>query len=835
MPPLFAEIAIHAAVPTTFHYSVPEFLADSIRVGHLVDVGFKTGRQPGIVMALADSSPIATLKPVRALMHPDPVLSPQAVRLARRLADEYLVPVGLCVWLWLPPNLAQHTQPRYRLLDSSYRAADALELELLSLFSRRGALREAQIRTAIQHNHWPPVAERLEAEGVIRVESVLTPPVPRPPKVQLAQLAFHPAALDDALVGLARVASKAKRADVWAHVLRVLSREEEPVDVSWVYAQTGAKLPDLQKLADFDLILLGEKKTWRDELAERDYIPAAAPMLTTDQASAWSHLESALARGKYAGFLLHGVTGSGKTELYLKAMASALAQGRQVLYLVPEIALTAQTLRRVRARFPGQAAVIHSRLSEAERYRVWGQARDGAVPIVIGPRSALFAPLPDPGLIIIDEEHDGSYRNMSAPLYDTRRLAEWMAQAHDAVLILGSATPDVETMERAKRRELTLLELPARLHNHRLRAESQAARAHLLPEYDDAQRDAVARGLPPVTLVDMRAELRDGNATLFSRALHSALDETLARGEQAVLLLNRRGTSTYVFCRDCGYVARCPNDQQPLTYHEHDSNLRCHLCGHHSPAPMRCPSCSSDRIRYFGAGTQQVEAEVMRRFPSARVLRWDSDALHRPEVADAILARFWEGRADVLVGTQMVTKGLDLPGVTLVGVVSADVALHLPDFRAAERAFQLITQAVGRAGRGLRAGRAVVQSHAPEHYAIAHACRHDYDGFAAQELAYRQRLGYPPYRRLARVVFKDRNAARARSLAEQGARALAARIAELGLTGTDIIGPAPCYYARIGEVFRWQILVRAPDPRLALRDAATANGWHVELDPDDVL
>jgi primosomal protein N' (replication factor Y) len=832
---LYAEIAIYAAIPTTFHYIVPDFLTDSIRVGHLVDVGFKTGRQPGVVMSLSSSSPIAEPKPVRALMHPEPMMSAIAVGLAQRLADEYLVPIGLCVWLWLPPNLAQYTEPRYHLLDPSYPAADALELELLSLLSKRGGLRESQLRKNIEHNKWPAIAERLEKAGVIRVQSVLHPPSPPSPKIQLAQLAFHASALDEALAALGHAAGKSKRVEVWAHILKVLSRESEPVDVSWVYAQTGAKSPDLQKLADLDFILLGEKKTWRDELAERDFIPTAPPTLTPYQVRAWRYLEAAAARVSYAGFLLYGVTGSGKTELYLRTIAAVLAQGRQVIYLVPEIALTAQTLRRVRARFPGQAAVIHSRLSEAERYRVWEQARSGAVPIVIGARSALFAPLPDIGLIIVDEEHDGSYRNMSAPLYDTRLLAEWLAQKYDAMLILGSATPDIETMERAKRHEFTLLSLPARIHNHKLRAQSQAARAKLIVGYDDAQRDAVERGLPPVTLVDMRTELRDGNATLFSRPLLDAMAETLARQEQIVLLLNRRGSSTYVFCRDCGYVARCPNDKQPLTYHEHDANLHCHLCGHHTPAPMRCPSCGSDRIRYFGAGTQQVEAEVIRRFPAARVLRWDSDALHRPEIADAILGRFLDRQADVLVGTQMVTKGLDLPAVTLVGVVSADVALHLPDFRAAERAFQLLTQAIGRAGRGVRAGRAIVQSHMPEHYAIIHACNHDYNAFATQELEYRQRLGYPPYRRLARVVFKDKNAARVRSLAEQAARALSKRIEEDGLTGTDIIGPAPCYYSRMGDTFRWQLLVRAPDPRLALREAASANGWHVELDPDDVL
>jgi primosomal protein N' (replication factor Y) len=833
--PRYAEVALHVAVPNTFTYAIPDDLTDRIQVGSLVDVSFKTGRQPAVVLRLSDDSPMAEAKPLRGLMHPQPVLSPQDVALAQRLSDEYVTPIGLCVWLWLPPNLAQYCEARYQLLDGSHPPADAHEAALIQALAQRSPLREKHLHAAIGHDRWRAAAARLEAQGVISIQSVLTPPAARPPKIQLAQLAFHPAALDEALAALAHAAGRAKRADIWARVLRVLSRETEPVDVSWVYAQADARLPDLQKLAELDFVLLGEKKTWRDDLAERDFVPTTPPVLTADQAAAWAHLAPAVARAEAAGILLHGVTGSGKTELYLRAIEAVLRQGQQVLYLVPEIALTTQTLRRVRARFPGQAAVIHSRQTDAERYRVWAQARAGTVSIVIGPRSALFAPLPDLGLIIIDEEHDGSYRSLSAPQYDARKLAEWMAHQRGAAWILGSATPDVETMERAKRRQLLLLSLPARIHNHQQRAGTQASRAGLRPQYDSRQREAVERGLPPVTLVDMRAELRDGNATLFSRALHHALTETLARREQAVLLLNRRGSATHVFCRDCGYVARCPHDQQPLTYHQHDTALRCHLCGHQQAAPTRCPSCQSDRIRYFGAGTQQVEAEVQARFPSARVLRWDSDALHRPDVADAILSRFLDGRADVLVGTQMVTKGLDLPGVTLVGVVSADVALHLPDFRAAERAFQLVTQAIGRAGRGLRAGQAVVQSHMPEHYAIAHACRHDYDGFIAQELAYRQQLGYPPYRRLARVVFRDRNAGRARAMAEQGAQVLAARIAADGLTGTDLIGPAPCFYARVGEQFRWQLLVRAPDPRLALRDAAVANGWHVELDPDDVL
>jgi primosomal protein N' (replication factor Y) len=301
-----------------------------------------------------------------------------------------------------------------------------------------------------------------------------------------------------------------------------------------------------------------------------------------------------------------------------------------------------------------------------------------------------------------------------------------------------------------------------------------------------------------------------------------------------VLFLNRRGMATHVFCRDCGYVARCPHCDQPLTYHE-GSVLHCHSCGRTSPSPELCPQCGSRRIRYFGSGTQNVEAEVQKRFPSARVLRWDSDIAHTPEMGDALLARFIDRQADILVGTELVTKGLDLPLVTLVGVVSADTALNLPDFHAAERGFQVLMQAIARTGRGLLPGQVIVQSHMPEHPAVASACAMDVDGFAAYELAQRLALGYPPYRRLARIEFKHSNAARARDMAVQAANALRRRITDLGYTGSDLIGPAPCFHERVNNTFRWQVLVRSPDPHSLLREVAAAQGWHVELDPVDVL
>jgi primosomal protein N' (replication factor Y) len=629
------------------------------------------------------------------------------------------------------------------------------------------------------------------------------------------------------------------------HILKVLSREFEPVDVSWVYAQTGAKLADLKRLADLDLILLGEKETWRDSLTLRDFVPAAAPALTPGQQRVWEKITPSLAIEREEklprNFLLHGVTGSGKTEIYLRAIDTVIAQGRQAIFLVPEIALTAQTVRRVVARFPGKVCLVHSRLSAGELYDTWRRCREGLVQIVVGTRSALFAPLPDVGLVCIDEEHDDSFKNFSTPHYDARTVAEWMMNNNGGVVILGSATPDLETFHRAHDREsdLTYLHLPDRIMGHRQRIKAQTERERLTTRYQAEPYtgdDALTIELPAVQVVDMREELKEGNTSIFSRALHEALTHTLAHGEQAILLLNRRGAATYVFCRDCGFVVHCPRCDMPLTHHQHSATLKCHHCGYEEKTPTTCPNCKSRRIKFFGAGTQQVEEELNHRFPKARIVRWDSDTARRPEMHDAILLRFLNHEADVMVGTQLVAKGLDLPRVTLVGVISADVGLNLPDFRAGERTFQLLTQVAGRAGRGLLGGQVILQTYQPDHYAVNAASQHDYAGFYTQELEYRRELGYPPFRRLARLLFSDAQEIKARDAAMHAAAQLQKLIEDKHMTATELIGPAPCFFHRLNDQYRWHILIRSPDPNALMAGVDTAAlGWHVELDPVDLL
>lgn len=537
-------------------------------------------------------------------------------------------------------------------------------------------------------------------------------------------------------------------------------------------------------------------------------------------------------------FLLHGVTGSGKTEIYLQAIAATLVQGRQAIFLVPEIALTPQTIRRVAQRFPGQVAVVHGSLSAGERFDTWRRARDGEIGVIVGTRSALFTPLPNVGLIILDEEHDHSYKHQPPfmpPYYHAREVAEKLAELNDALLILGSATPDVETYFRAKRGELVYLHMPNRITGHRQRIEKQAKQRGVTPAYEPIEGEAMGIGLPPVQIVDMREELREGNRSMFSRALQTALNGVIQRGEQAILFLNRRGQSSYVFCRDCGYRVDCKRCDMPMTYHREGEAMRCHHCGNKAEVPNICPGCQSERIRYFGAGTQQVEQELFNTFHNITTVRWDRDTADKPEDHEQILAKFAGGKVDVMVGTQMIAKGLDVPLVTLVGVISADPGLALPDFRANERAFQLLTQVAGRAGRGVLGGQVILQTYNPEHPSILSASHHDYEGFYKQEIEARRSLGYPPFRRLARVLVQQASSGEAQRQIEEAAQQIKQQIERKNLTDTSIIGPTPCFFGRIDKQYRWQLLVRSNEPLLALEALQLRQGWYLELDPVDIL
>ncbi len=547
-----------------------------------------------------------------------------------------------------------------------------------------------------------------------------------------------------------------------------------------------------------------------DSVAEHPLAP------TSHQRDALHRVTSALDTQRHQAFLLQGVTGSGKTEVYLQALKRCLDQGRKGIVLVPEISLTPQTLRRFQARFPGRVAVLHSRLSQADHRRMWWGVYNGRYDVVVGSRSALFAPVRPLGLVVIDEEHEWTYKQADAePRYHTRAVALRIAQQAGAVVVLGSATPDVVTYHRSLTgRRLELLELPDRI---------------------GFQVQPGRQALADVKIVDMRQELKDGNRSIFSRSLQSALQETVSRGEQAILFINRRGTAGIVQCRDCGHVLRCRSCDTPLTYHTSPERLVCHQCNRRSGPVARCPSCRGSRIRYLGLGTQRVVNDLADFIPGVSVLRWDRDVAASDQGHEDVVERFARGEAQVLVGTQMVAKGLHVPSVTLVGAVLADIGLHLPDFRAGERIFQLLCQVAGRAGRGEGAGVAIVQTYMPDHYAVTLAARQDYPAFYRQEAAHREVQRMPPYSRLIRLLFAHTNADRCQREAERLGRALRHQRSVWAIADVDVIGPAPAYPTRVRGRYRWHVLLRGADPRLLLDKVPLNDGWQVDVDPVSVL
>jgi primosomal protein N' (replication factor Y) len=896
------------AVAGVLSYLVPEDLKGKVSEGVVVIVPLRSRLVAGVVMSLhtpeehtraANPEKPYTLKPLHMVVDEQPALNSTQLSLARWMAREYCAPLGRCCGLMVPPGFTPSTAYLYALAkeDQPIPASGAPQdarAQIIDVLHRHGPLVESKLKTALKGvKRWRGALRGLVQAGVVLRSSTLEPSVARPRRTTMAQLALSDATLEIVFGNLGREADGApRRANAINRrkaVLTYLQDHSRMAWADWVFAETGANRADLDWLAERNYILLGDSERWRDPLADIDYVASSAPPLTTDQARAWEAVRAVMSQGAEeqgsvpgvpglgegeqggaganlplilsplhrrstaspAQFLVRGVTGSGKTEVYMRAVDLALQRGCGALVLVPEISLTPQTARRFLARFPGQVALIHSRLKPGERFDTWRRIRAGELKVVVGARSALFAPLPAVGVIVLDEEHDQSYKQSSPPYYDTRRVAMHYAEVSGATLLLGSATPSLEAWQMAQEGALKVLELPNRVRGHVKRVSDQQTR---LGVQSVAQRETdtvVYQPLPDVQIVDMRAELRGGNLSMFSGALTQALSETLQRGEQAILFLNRRGSASCVICRQCGYVLRCPNDDVPLTYHQvsdteagaraskrgapqqNGAILKCHQCDHVESVPTKCPACGSARIRFIGIGTQRVEQAIQEHFPHARIVRWDKDASSGAgrSSADQLLQRFVNQQADVLVGTQMIAKGLDLPLVTLVGVVLADVGLFLPDFRSSERVFDLIEQVAGRAGRSLLAGRVIVQTYNPEHPAIAFAAHHDVAGFARDELRQRKTLNLPPYVRLVRFEVSHDDKEKARQACEMLARQLRRRVDQPG----DLIGPAQAYFARRARHYRWHLFARTQSPRQLLDKLELPRDCVVDVDPVSVL
>jgi primosomal protein N' (replication factor Y) len=780
-------VALPLPVQTTFTYRLPQGEALPER-GTRVVVPFGKRQVIGVVTGVATPPAEMALKDVSQVLDEAPLVEPPLLDLADWMAEYYLAPPGECFRLILPPAGVRASRAVVRLLRPEAAVAGDPLLAALA----QGPLRVSTLAHRLKRD---PSARllRLQRQGLVTVEQDLESPGFR--HLRLARLTGAPATPS----GRAQ-AALCERLRSEGRVLVADLVRDHP---SW----RGA----LARLVKAGVVAIDEERQVRGP----EVLPGGRdgrPEPTADQARALEALLSGAESG-YRPFLLHGVTGSGKTEVYFRAVTAALERGRGALILVPEIALTPMLVRAAVARFGNTVAVLHSDLAAGERHDQWWRIREGEARVVVGARSAVFAPLPELGLVVVDEEHEASYKQEESPRYHARDVAVMRAKLEGATVVLGSATPSLESHSNALKGKYRRLALPARVG---------------------------ASGLPAVAILDRREMLKAGGGSVLSPVLAAALSDRLARKEQSLLLLNRRGYATSLLCRECGVEAQCPNCSVCLTVHEGGRAGFCHYCGHRQAAPRACPSCQGEYLRLRGFGTEKVVEAVRAALPDARVERLDRDLAVRRGAVARVLAAFEAGETDVLVGTQMIAKGHDFPRVTLVGVVDADVGLGLPDFRAAERSFQLLTQVAGRAGRADLPGEVILQSHRPDHYALGLACAQDYDGFFEREMEFRRTMGYPPATALLNLVLRTRDPAAGARDADD----LARRLRQAAAGRYRVLGPARAPLARIKQEHRFQVLLKGN--RGAMREAvrqalverygeARWPGVVVDVDPVSVM
>ncbi|MFC1934626.1 primosomal protein N', partial [Chloroflexota bacterium] len=741
-----------------------------------------------------------------------PVLSLAYISLAYWVSQHYLSPLFNAVALMLSPGFERKALTHI----SASSIPDDLDLSSLTpeqrhtleLLQRQGNVSLGQLEKTLGKKKAQTIVAQLVRRG-LAIRSYELEPVRVRPKVE----PYLSLTVDANEARQEADRLRSKRSHKQAALLDFLAQQSQPIPLAEARQRVNCDKTVADALASKGLVVVKHTEVRRDPLSSQD-MPLSYPLtLTTAQESAFKFIQSSLLEGAKshtppAIFLLHGVTGSGKTEVYLQALAEAVRLGKRGIVLVPEIALTPQTIERFASRFPDKVAVLHSQLSLGEQFDEWQRIRNGEFDVVIGPRSAIFAPQPDLGLIVIDEEHEWTYKQHDkSPRYHARDVAIQMAKLTGAVVILGSATPDVETFYHAQRGDYHLLQLPDRV----------------------TPRESSP--LPRVEVVDLRDELKAGNRSIFSHSLSQAIAKAVSNREQVILFLNRRGAAAFIQCRSCGFVLRCRRCEIPLTYHLVEDMLVCHHCNYRTPSLHVCPQCSSQRIKLLGIGTQKLEQEAGHTFSQAKLLRWDRDATRQKHSHQEILNKFRAHQADILIGTQMVTKGLDLPQVTLVGVVNADTGLNLPDFRAGERSFQLLSQVAGRAGRGPLGGQVIIQTYSPEHYAIQAAAKHDYTLFYDREITYRHQLHNPPFSRLASLTYTHTDDVLCQREAERMKRLLNEEMDARGIADLNIIGPAPAFIHRLRGRFRWQLILRGYDPSTFLSQLSIPQGWVIDIDP----
>jgi primosomal protein N' (replication factor Y) len=799
--PVRVSVAIDAAGAAgarPFTYHVPPRFGE-LAPGEAVLVEFGRRQAVGVVLGPAgEPEPGIETKPILERIRADgPLLPPLGMRLAAWISNHYLAPPALTLRAMLPPGLLERLELVAELRPAGEAEADVEPANTTLLEALGAGPRVVRLLSAPEGR--PALLRRLralEAAGRLDLDWTLLSAGAGPRYVRQVRLA--PATLNAAAAS------------------RLGPRQQAALAELGAAGPDGVPAPDLASrhggstiaaLARRGLVEIAAREVPRRPLAgrgpgRRGARPAGSP-LSPEQGAAIAAIDRALVEPGRPPILLDGATGGGKTAIYAEAIEHALAAGRRALVLVPEIALALPLVDRLRSELDARVAVVHSALGEGERADEWRRIRAGDVDVVVGTRLAILAPLNEIGLVIVDEEHDPGYKSDRTPRIQARDLAIELGRLAAAAVVLGSATPSVESEGHARSGRYDRVRLPVRL----------------------------AGAMPAVTIVDLRQELAAGNLGMLSRELAAAI-AALSEGDQAILAINRRGTASVVLCRDCGQVQECPECGRPLVYHQAGATLRCHHCGRATPLATRCPNCGSARIRYLGGGTERLEREVRERFPNLRVGRLDRDVVERKGAATRVVDAFADGRLDVLVGTSLVTKGLDIPGVTLVGIVSADVALNLPDERAAERTYQLLAQAMGRAGRGDRPGSAIIQTYQPDHPAIVAAANGDGTAFYDAELALRQQFRSPPFGRLAKltVALADRSAA------EQAGRDMVAGLRSRS-SAVEVVGPAPAFIARRAERWRFNVVVRGPDPTAVLEIPPGPPGppWSIDIDPESLL
>jgi primosomal protein N' (replication factor Y) (superfamily II helicase) len=781
--PNFASVAVPVAVRKTFSYAVPSRLRNRIAVGARVIVPFGRKLLTGFVTDLMPESPSGDykIKSIRELLDPQPLVSPALVHLALWTAEYYFAPPGETLKALLPPGGAITGGQRLSLSPSAARlmagglyppGLNPHEIHLIEILARQGSMTSKEwLSHPDLHGDWGLV-ESLAAAKWIQVEDYL-----ERPKVKIReQLGIRTAAL--------RNKQAASLTDAQKRLYAALDAEGRLLPLQKILQTVGTSRTAARSL---------ERKGWveivpvqieripldLDQQGKRELLT-----LTRAQDETLIRLKQMLQRREPAKCLLHGVTGSGKTEIYLQLIAEALKMGEAALLLVPEIGLTPLLSRIAVSHFPDRVSLLHSGMSAGERHDQWNRIRSGHASVVVGTRSAVFAPLDNLRLIIIDEEQDGSYKQDESPCYHAREVAWQRVRQSRGVLLLGSATPSLETYHAAMPGDtMVYLNLPERIES---------------------------RPLPEVTIVDMSREFHQrGKKTVVSEALRIELEACLNRGEQSIILLNRRGYSRSLICRSCGHVFSCSQCSVSMTYHQDEGCLTCHYCAEQKAAPSSCDNCGGEFIYYTGVGTEQLDEILRSMFPKARVARVDRDTTRRQGAMRRILLEFSEGKLDLLVGTQMVAKGHDFPNVTLVGVIGADAGLAFPDFRSAERTFQLLTQVAGRAGRGTTPGRVIVQSYQPDHYALQYARQQDYAGFYRHEIEFRRLLGYPPFRNLIQILVSDSDQAKAFRVGERVAGALKLSQEKMkGASHFHILGPAAAPLEKLRGKYRVQVLLK---------------------------